>query len=103
MIIDDVTVELSTVEIDSASDTIECFGPGPWLYHDIVQCGEVTMPAVATELRLLTELGRGRKDRYTPIIEFLKAGCDMDLIHRGLVRLGATPAVVDQLISALTP
>ena len=48
----DVVIELSTVEIESDSDTIECFGEGPWRHFDLVDVGARTMPAVATELRL---------------------------------------------------
>src|SRR4051794_39936090 len=52
----DVTIELSTVEIESDADTMECFGEGPWRHFDVVPCGVRTVPAVASELRLITEV-----------------------------------------------
>src|SRR4051794_29639892 len=47
-------VELSTVELQTDLDTMECFGSGPWTHFDQVMCGEVVVPLVAEELRLLT-------------------------------------------------
>ena len=40
----EVTIELSTVEIESDADTMECFGEGPWRYFDVVPCGARTVP-----------------------------------------------------------
>jgi hypothetical protein len=39
----DVTIELSTVEIETDADTMECFGEGPWRYFDFVPCGSRTV------------------------------------------------------------
>jgi hypothetical protein len=50
---DGVVVELSTVELETHLDTVECFGAGSWRHFDLVVCGPRTMPAVATELRLI--------------------------------------------------
>ena len=66
-----VALELSTVEVATDDDTIECIGPGPWVHFDPGPCGTL-VPAVSTELRLLSELARGREDRYRPIIRFLQ-------------------------------
>src|SRR4051794_17273440 len=30
-----VTIELSTVELDIVSDTVECIGSGPWVHFDL--------------------------------------------------------------------
>lgn len=101
--VDGAPVELSTVEFDTDKDTVECFGPGPWRHFQDVRVGEVTVPAVATELRLLTELARSRPDRLSPIMAFLRSnGCDLDLVRRGLVDLGRTNDDVDQLVAELT-
>jgi hypothetical protein len=97
-------VELSTVEIHSDTDTMECAGSGPWQYFDLVPCGDGTFPTVATELRLLTEVARSRENVYRPIVEHLRiVGCDVALIRRGLASLGATPEAVDQVLVDLSP
>jgi hypothetical protein len=99
-----VTVELSTVELESDSDTMECFGPGPWQHFDLVRCGAGTVPAVATELRLITEVSRGRRDRVRPIIDHLRAvGCDTELLRRGLAHAGVAPDETGRIIAALAP
>jgi hypothetical protein len=98
----DVAIELSTVEIDSDSDTIECFGQGPWRHFDLVPCGTRTIPAVATELRLITEVSRGRTDRLRPIVDHLRrVGCDVALVRRGLADAGVGQDQTDQIIAEL--
>jgi hypothetical protein len=100
----DVTIELSTVEIESDADTMECFGEGPWRYFDLVPCGSRTVPAVATELRLITEVSRGRTDRYRPIVDHLRqVGCDVGLIRRGLAHAGVEQDATVQIIAELSP
>jgi hypothetical protein len=97
-----VAVELSTVEIESDDDTIECFGEGPWRYFDLLPCGPRTVPAVATELRLVTEVARGRTDRVRPIVDHLRrTGCDVALIRRGLAQAGVAANHTDQIIAEL--
>ena len=76
-----IPVELSTVEVETDRDTMECFGTGPWEHFDLIACGTGTVPAVASELRLLTEVARGRTDRSQPIAEHLRVmGCDRALL-----------------------
>jgi hypothetical protein len=100
----DVTIELSTVEIESDADTMECFGEGPWRYFDLVACGARTVPAVATELRLITEVSRGRTDRYRAIVEHLRGvGCDVALVRRGLAQAGVAQDATVQIIAELSP
>ena len=53
-----VSVELSTVELRTNEDTMECFGEGPWRYFDLLPCGAFVVAAVASELRLITEVSR---------------------------------------------
>jgi hypothetical protein len=91
--IDGVEVEFSTVEGDNESDTGECTGLGPWIHYSLVTCGSVQVPAVGLELRLLTELARGRADRYVPIWGIMQLrGYDRDLVARGLKERGITEA-----------
>ena len=83
--INGVKVEFSTVEMPNESDTCECTGPGPWIHCSRVTCNTRRVPVVNLELRLLTELARGRADRYVPIWEFMKMReHDHDLVARGL-------------------
>lgn len=97
---EDVAIELSTVEIDSPTDTMECVGTGPWRYFDLVDCGPHTVPAVATELRLITEVSRGRADRSRPLLDHLRTvGCDVALIRRGLVEAGVAPGALGRVVS----
>jgi hypothetical protein len=99
----DVAVELSTVEIEVDNDTTECLGRGPWEHFDLVSCGDGVIPAVATELRLITEIGRAREDRYGPIIDFLRdVGCDVDLVRRGLASVGASQDGIDRVAARLS-
>jgi hypothetical protein len=80
-----VEVGFSTVEGQTDSDAIECVGRGPWEHFDLVHCGSHTVPTVATELRLVSELTRNRPDRYDPIVEHLRVhGCDVALVRRGM-------------------
>ncbi len=80
-----VEVGISTVEIESEADTIETFGRGPWDHFLLVTVGKYQVPAVALELRLITELYRDRPDRYKPLIEFIiQHGCDHGFLKRGL-------------------
>jgi hypothetical protein len=84
-IIDGVEVGVSTVEVETQSDAIETYGSGPWLHFEYLPCGGYMIPTVRLELRLVTELGRGREDRYCPILEFLRCyGCDADLVCRAM-------------------
>lgn len=80
-----VEVGISTVEVDTASDAIETLGSGSWEHFSLIACGPHTVPTVALELRLVTELYRDRRDRIAPIILYLRAhGCDLDLVRRGM-------------------
>jgi hypothetical protein len=99
----DLTVELSTVEFESDTDTTECVGEGPWRHFDLVACGALTIPAVATELRLITEVVRGRADRSGPIVDHLRrVGCDLELIRRGLAYAHVAPDAGAQIIAELS-
>jgi hypothetical protein len=80
-----IGVGISTVEFETESDALECVGRGPWEHYVLVSCGPYTMPAVALELRLVSELVRNRPDRSTPLIEHMRVkGCDLELVRRGM-------------------
>ena len=94
-----VEVGISTVEIESEADTVETFGRGPWEHFTPIPCGSHTVPTVALELRLITELFRDRPDRYQPIIRYMQAkGCDVDFIHRGIGAAGLPQAVQENVL-----
>jgi hypothetical protein len=98
-----VKVEISTVEVASDADTIETFGRGPWEHFSLLPCGHYTVPTVGLELRLITELVRNRPDRYQPLIQFMQMrGCDLDLIHRGIVASGVAQTMQEEILSKLT-
>ncbi|HLL64578.1 MAG TPA: hypothetical protein VK453_02395 [Micromonosporaceae bacterium] len=100
--VDGTDVEISTVEWPTDSDTLECAGPGPWQHYVPVKVGQHVVPAVRLELRLVSELGRDRPDRYGPLIRHLRLhGADLDLVLRAMPERGVAPAlqawVVEQL------
>lgn len=83
--VDGVAVQISTVEVEDESDTLECVGGGPWVHYAALRCRGYSVPAVALELRLLSELRRGREDRVAPLLDFMKEkGCDLALLRRGM-------------------
>ncbi len=97
-----VEVGFSTVELESDLDTIETFGRGPWEHFVHLPCGSHEVPTVSLELRLITEVCRGRAERYGPLIEHLRAkGCDLGLVHRGLVTRGQPEEVREQVMRRL--
>ncbi|MBN1285069.1 MAG: hypothetical protein JXB47_06710 [Anaerolineae bacterium] len=100
--VDGVEVGISTVELETEVDAIETFGRGPWEHFTVLQCGQYAVPAVALELRLITELVRNRPDRYTPIIDHMQAqGCDIELIRRGMDAAGLPHARQEDVLNRL--
>jgi hypothetical protein len=97
-----VEVQISTVEIETEADIHETFGRGPWEHFTSIPCGPHTVPTVALELRLVTELSRQRPDRYQPIIRHIRAkGCDIALIHRGMGAAGLPQDVRENVLKQL--
>jgi hypothetical protein len=98
-----VEVGISTVEIETDSDLIETYGPGPWERHYVLlPCGPYSVPTVALELRLITDLHRDRPQRYRPLIQYLRAqGCDLDLVRRGLAAPRLPQAVQESVLGQL--
>lgn len=83
--VDGVHVGVSTVEWPAQSDGIECCGVGPWQHFSRLPWGQHTVPTVALELRLVSELFRDRPDRYEPLINFMRTKkCDLALLRRGM-------------------
>ena len=86
-LVNGVVVEFSTVETQTDSDAMECFGRGPWEHFDLVACGSHQVPTVALELRLISEVSRQRPERYQSILAYLRGrGCDVELVRRGMAR-----------------
>ena len=97
-----VGVGFSTVEIETDSDGVECLGRGPWEHYVLVSCGPYTIPAVALELRLVSELARNRPDRYTPLIRHMQVnGCDIELVRRGMEARNLSQAVQEKVLGQL--
>lgn len=97
-----VGVGISTVEADTDSDGLECIGRGPWEHYIPVSCGPYTIPAVALELRLVSELKRGRHDRYMPLIDHMRQnGCDTELVRRGMEAGSLSHSLQEDVLSQL--
>lgn len=97
-----VEVGVSTVEVSTEADTIETFGRGPWEHFAPIPCGPYTVPTVALELRLVTELLRDRPDRYQPLIRHLQQhGCDIELVQRGMANVGLPQALQESVLRQL--
>ena len=97
-----VGVGISTVEVETESDGIECLGRGPWEHYVLVSCGPYTIPAVALELRLVSELSRNRPDRYTPLIQHMQVnGCDIELVRRGMEARSLSQALQENVLGQL--
>jgi len=97
-----VEVEFSTVEIESEADIMETFGRGPWDRFVPIPCGPHTVPTVALELRLITELFRDRPDRSQPILRYMQVhGCDIDFVQRGMEAMGLAQDVREDVLNQI--
>jgi hypothetical protein len=97
-----VGVGISTVEVETESDGLECVGRGPWEHYVLVSCGPYTIPAVALELRLVSELTRNRPDRYTPLIQHMQVnGCDIELVRRGMEARSLSQTLQEKVLGQL--
>jgi hypothetical protein len=97
-----VGVGISTVEVETESDGLECAGRGPWEHYVLVSCGPYTIPAVALELRLVSELTRNRPDRYTPLIQHMQVnGCDIELVRRGMEARSLSQTLQEKVLGQL--
>ncbi len=100
--VDEIKVGASTVEVPTDSDVIECIGRAPWRHYVDVDFGRYTVPAVALELRLVSELIRDRPDRYKPLIAHLRShGADLQLVRRSMQERGVDPILRHQILEQL--
>lgn len=100
--VDGVKVEMSTVEFDYDQDYSETLGCGPWEHYILLPCGRYSVPTVTLELRLITELRRGRPDRYRPLLAFLHDhGCDRAFIVRGMEAAGTSANLQGEVLQSL--
>lgn len=96
------TVELSTVEVEAETDAGECVGSGPWVHFDRVPCGQFSVPTVALELRLVTEIARRRADRWEPLVAYFRSHpCNVALVERGLVANSMPPEKIAAFVGSL--
>ena len=102
-VLDEIKVGASTVEVPAEADTIECIGPGPWQHYVEVPVGRHVVPAVALELRLVSELIRGRPDRWEPLIEHMRShGADLSLVRRSMRDRGVDPQRQEEILGRLS-
>lgn len=97
-----VSVQFSTVEsnVRGRKRLAECVGETPWRYFSLVDVDGRPVPVVASELRLASDLLRGRDDRWRPIAADLVAhGYDSDLLAQAVV--GFPQHMLDDLHAAL--
>ena len=85
-----VLVQISTVELSQPDPNAvaECAGDAAWRHFDLVDVGGYAVPVVASELRLLSDVIRGRPDRWRPVAARLaRDGYDEALLDAALQRL----------------
>lgn len=91
----------------SALASYRCLFAPAWMpedrqYYALVSCGPYTIPAVALELRLVSELLRDRPDRSTPLIQHMGVnGCDTELVRRGMEARSLPQALQEHVLGQL--
>ena len=98
-----VPVQVSTVEssVSGRRRLAECVGEAPWRYFSLVDVAGRPIPVVASELRLASDLMRGREDRWRPIAaHLLSTGFDVELLSQAV--LGFPQPMLDELQRALS-
>jgi hypothetical protein len=105
--VEQIDVEISTLELPADTDTSEGTRPGPWehyVWEHYVQInlGRHVVPAVTLELQLITELVRDRPDRYTPLIEHMQMhGADLQFLLRAMREYELNPALQERIVARL--
>jgi hypothetical protein len=100
--VDGIDVGASTVEVPADTDAIECIGRGPWQHYVDIDFGRHVVPAVALELRLVSELIRDRPERYEPLIEHMRShGADLELVRKSMSERGVDPTLQQQVLGRL--
>ena len=98
-----VPVQFSTVESNAAGRRRlgECVGEAPWRHFSLVNVAGHAVPVVASELRLASDLMRGRDDRWRPIAAHLLANeFDLELLRQAV--LGFPQPMLEELQRALS-
>ena len=99
-----VEVGVSTVEVPYHGDANETLGEGPWINHTMVEAGGFQVSVSRLEVRLVTELHRGRPDRSEAIIVHLAATtCDLGLLEHALEEAAVSDRVRVDVLSRLRP
>jgi hypothetical protein len=102
-IIGGASVQVSTDESTASGRRrlAECVGDTPWRYYTLVDVAGQPIPVVASELRLASDLMRGRPDRWRPIAAHLRTmGFDVELLSQAV--LGFPQPMLDELQHALS-
>jgi len=74
----------------------------PWQHYVQIDFGKHTVPAVALELRLVSELIRDRPERYTPLIGYMRShGTDLQLVQKSMSDRGVDLMLKQQIIDQL--
>jgi hypothetical protein len=101
-VVEQVNVEVSTVEWPTDADTFECIGRGPWEHYVRIGVGKHVVPVVRLELRLASELVRDRRDRYVPLIEHMRShGANLQLVQKAMQARGLDPAWQRRILTRL--
>ncbi|MDQ7792918.1 MAG: hypothetical protein RDU89_00700 [bacterium] len=83
-------------------DTIETFGRGSSERFVLLPYGPDSVPTVGLELRLITELYRGRVDRYRPLLTLLPArDCDLAFMVRAMQAAGLPDTMQGEVLEEL--
>jgi hypothetical protein len=100
--VEEIDVEVSTVERSVDTDTFECIGRGPWEHYVEVRFGTHVVPVVRLELRLVSELVRDRPDRYVPLIEHMRShGADLLLVQKAMSDRAVDPLLQERVLRQL--
>ncbi|GEO81676.1 hypothetical protein [Pararhodospirillum oryzae] len=100
--VDGLKIEASTVERPSDSPFLETLGRGPWEHFSTIAAGDTRVAVVALELRLATELRRGRKEHADLLIHWMRdQGCDPRLLENALHAQGIDEHTRSSVLSAV--
>lgn len=100
--VEEIEVEVSTVERSVDTDTFECMGRGPWEHYVGISFGTHVVPVIGLELRLVSELVRDRPDRYAPLIEHMRLhGADLFLVQKAMSDRAVDPVLQERILGQL--
>lgn len=101
-LVDGIDVEISTVEFDDTGLT-ECAGAAPWDHFASVRVGRHVVLCVSLELRLVTEVVRGRREHVDALTSHLRShGCRIDLVQQSMTDRAIPPNRQAEIRRALT-